>query len=489
MSPISHLRRERADKRLKASRISLLRAVAIAVTGFLILLYDRLSTGIFSTAGFAVFLSILAGYCAMSWRGLHIKRMHALQVADRVFRRMRRHSTQLEEARAKAEAASQAKSNFLATMSHEVRTPMNAIIGMTELTLHTHLTAEQRRYLDTVKSSADSMIELLNDILDFAKIETGKLSLNPVPFQLRRVLGESLAALGLRASKKNLALNCEFAGNVPDSINGDPSRLGQIITNLVGNAIKFTDQGGIAVRVEMDASEPINGATAMLLFSVSDTGIGIPEDKQQLIFESFVQVDGSTTRRYGGTGLGLSISSRLAAMMGGRLWVESVVGQGSTFHFTARFERTMSVVEGPIPEEFQHRTPVETPEKGNRMLQVLLAEDNPVNQQLAVELLNMRGHSVKVAVNGVEVLAALDKETFDVVLMDVNMPEMDGFQTTAAIREREKKSGGHLPIIAITGFAMKGDRERCLAAGMDAYLCKPIRSKELFEAVEQATTA
>ena len=448
----------------------LLLTAGLVILAILLLLYGK---------GFIGFLAILAGYGLLSWRIV------------RTTRTAQRNSTQLEEARVRAEAASQAKSDFLATISHEVRTPMNAIIGMTELALNTDLTVEQRRYLETVKSSADSMIQLINDILDFSKIESGKLDLNPIPFQLRQVLGQNLAALGARAAGKNLLLICQFAQNVPDWITGDPNRFGQIVTNLVGNAIKFTDEGKVVVRVKLDEGEPINERTAMLLFSVSDTGIGIPRDKQQLIFESFVQVDGSTTRKYGGTGLGLSISSRLAAMMGGRLWVESEVGRGSTFFFTARFERTRGMAEPAIPEQTLQHTPApkKPADKVSRPLQVLLAEDNPINQQLAVELLNMRGHSVKLAGNGVEVLAALDRDTFDVILMDVNMPEMDGYQATAAIREREKKTGGHLPIIAITGFAMKGDRERCLEAGMDAYLCKPIRSKELFEAVEQATTA
>jgi signal transduction histidine kinase/ActR/RegA family two-component response regulator len=410
--------------------------------------------------------------------------MHSARIARRLNRRLQRRSVQLEDARARAEAANQAKSEFLATMSHEVRTPMNAIIGMTELALHTDLTVEQRRYLDTVKSSADSMIQVLNDILDFSKIEAGKLDLHPVPFRLRQALNQILTALGIRASEKNLELACQVAKDVPDWIIGDPNRLGQVITNLVGNAIKFTDEGAVFVRVKADDTKSGEN-TIKLIFSVADTGIGIPPEKQRLIFESFVQADGSTTRRYGGTGLGLSISSRLARMMDGRLWVESDIGRGSTFYFAAKFERPVGMEEASIPEQITlHSRAKKLTDKVEHPRHVLLAEDNSVNQQLAVELLQMRGHVVRLAGNGTEVLAALEREPFDIILMDVQMPEMDGFQTTAAVREREKASGGHIPIVAITGFAMKGDRQRCLDAGMDGYLCKPIRSKELFEAVE-----
>jgi signal transduction histidine kinase/ActR/RegA family two-component response regulator len=417
---------------------------------------------------------------------LHKQSMHSARIANRLNRRLKRRSIQLEEARARAEAANQAKGEFLATVSHEVRTPMNAIIGMTELSLHTDLTPEQRRYLETVKSSADSMLQVINDILDFSKIEAGKLDLHPVPFRLREALSQILAALGVRASEKNLELACQVGRDVPDWIIGDPHRLGQIVTNLVGNAIKFTDEGGVFVRVRLE--ENAHESSVRLVFSVADTGIGIPPEKQRLIFESFVQADGSTTRRYGGTGLGLSISSRLARLMDGRLWVESDLGRGSTFYFSAQIEKPIGLEESRQPEQITlHSRTKKLTDKVEHPLHVLLAEDNHVNQQLATELLQMRGHVVQLAGNGTEVLEALERESFDVILMDVQMPEMDGFQTTAAVRERERKTGGHIPIIAITGFAMKGDRQRCLDAGMDGYLCKPIRSKELFEAVEQAT--
>jgi signal transduction histidine kinase/CheY-like chemotaxis protein len=419
---------------------------------------------------------------------LRQRSIHATRIARRLNRRLQRRSVQLEEARVKAEAANQAKSEFLATMSHEVRTPMNAIIGMTELALHTDLTHEQRRYLETVKTSADSMIQVLNDILDFSKIEAGKLDLHPVPFRLRESLSQNLAALGVRASQKNLELACQVGREVPDWIIGDPNRLGQVVTNLVGNAIKFTDEGEVFVRVKAEESAA-EDSSITLRFTVADTGIGIAPEKQQMIFESFTQADGSTTRKYGGTGLGLSISSRLARMMDGRIWVESDTGRGSTFYFTAKFEKPAGLVESPIPEQVTHHArSSRLTEKVDRPLHVLLAEDNPVNQELAVELLQMRGHSVRIAGNGIEVLAALERESFDVILMDVQMPDMDGFQATGAIRSREKQSGTHIPIIAITGYAMKGDRQRCLDAGMDGYISKPLRSRELFEVVEQFTS-
>jgi signal transduction histidine kinase/ActR/RegA family two-component response regulator len=420
---------------------------------------------------------------------LHKQSMHSARIANRLNRRLKKRSIQLEEARARAEAANQAKGEFLATVSHEVRTPMNAIIGMTELTLHTDLTSEQRRYLETVKSSADSMLQVINDILDFSKIEAGKLDLHPIPFRLREGLSQILAALGMRASEKNLELACQVARDVPDWIIGDAHRLGQVLTNLVGNAIKFTDEGGVFVRVKVEENASADENAIRLVFSVADTGIGILPEKQRLIFESFVQADGSTTRRYGGTGLGLSISSRLAGMMDGRLWVESDIARGSTFYFSARFEKPVGLEGSLQPEKITlHSRTKKLTDKVEHPLHVLLAEDNHVNQQLATELLQMRGHLVQLAGNGTEVLEALERESFDVILMDVQMPEMDGFQTTAAVRELERQKGGHIPIIAITGFAMKGDRQRCLDAGMDGYLCKPIRSKELFEAVEQATT-
>ena len=529
---------------------------------------------------------------------------------------------ELELARHRAEAAARVKSDFLANMSHEIRTPMNAVMGMTDLALATELTAEQRSYLSTVKVSGRALLDLVDDILDLSKIEAGKLELDRVELDIRETVEDAMKVLAVRAGQKGLELACRLSPALPPIVLGDPGRLRQVVLNLVGNAIKFTERGEVVLNAEVagqDADE------VRIEFSVSDTGIGVPADKREQIFAPFTQADSSTTRRFGGSGLGLAISAQLVDMMGGKLGVNSEVGRGSTFSFTARFERRAAAPPAPAPpvvatdlsglsvlvvdDNATHRRilcemltnwrmrpsasaaggdalrmmkdaeaagrpfrvllsdgqmpemdgfmlaeavksdprlrsvpmilltsairpgepadcrklgiagfltkpvkqsdlldmlslvlagkpiaalaeaggPELTTPSPAKPLRILLAEDNAVNQQVASRILEKRGHSVVVVGNGreaIDALAASEGAPFEVVLMDVQMPEMDGLEATAAIRAREKPSGAHVPIIAMTAHAMEGDRERCRQAGMDGYVPKPVEAERLVAAVE-----
>ena len=404
---------------------------------------------------------------------------------------------ELKKAKNESAAASESKSRFLANVSHEIRTPMNVILGMANLVYESAQSEEHQEYLKMIKDSASFLLTLINDLLDLSKVEAGKLELSQEHFNLPAAVEKIVSSFALQAQEKGLRLSSSIDENVPQIVTGDAARLQQVLFNLIGNGIKFTEQGEVSVSLTLaDAGEDMSQAkkqerngVAPVFFSISDTGIGIPSDKLDRVFQSFTRIESVDTHNYEGTGLGLAISKTLVELMGGSLGVKSVENKGSTFYFTIPFtllQDTKGKTEGfsaaAKPEESPGEQSSELVGKG---LEILLVEDKPMNQKLTTVLLEKKGHHVITANNGKEALDKLQAGRFDLILMDINMPEMDGLEATAHIRAAEKNLGGRIPIIAMTASAMPEDREKCLMAGMDYYVSKPINAQDLYQILEK----